>query len=264
MRARGSKLAEPRAGGPASSVAGGASPARPTPGRRFRRRQRARRRLAWRRVAFVLAVVALVGGAVWMVFFSPVLAVAGVEVRGTEVLSDEQVADAADVPLGEPLATANLTSVQARVEALPPVAAAAVSRSWPDRLRVQVTEREAVAVVAWDGRWRALDREGVLFRSYPDRPEGLVEVTMRSSTPGEALAEAGAVVGALPADLHKRLASVAVTSIDDITLRLRNGASVTWGSADRSAEKVEVLRVLLEREASVYDVTAPGRPTLRP
>jgi cell division protein FtsQ len=38
---------------------------------------------------------------------------------------------------------------------------------------------------------------------------------------------------------------------------------VMWGSAENSAEKAEVLAVLLERDAHEIDVSVPGRPTTR-
>lgn len=244
------------------------APARPeaaevTGGRLFRRRRRARRWLVWRRVLLAIVLVGGLGLGLWLVFFSSVLSVTGAEVRGTDRLTPAKVEAVADVPLGVPLATANLAAVRARVEALPEVASAEVSRSWPHDVRIDVTEREPVAVVSWEGSWRALDSEGVLFGTFDSPPKDLLTVTMRADTPSEALAEAAAVVESLPADLAARVRSVDVTSIDGITLWLRRGAQVRWGSAEQSEQKAEVLRLLLERPAQVYDVTAPGRPTLR-
>jgi cell division protein FtsQ len=231
--------------------------------KKFLRRQRARRWLVWRRILAVLVAVALVGGLVWLFFFSSVLAVKGAEVRGVEVLSASEVEDVADVPLGVPLATVDLTAVEARVEGLAAVSSAEASRAWPDHVRIDVTEREAVAVVSWEGQWRGLDETGVLFRTYPEQPAGLPEVTMSAATPVEALAEAAAVVQALPGDLLARVDHLEVGSIDRITLELTGGSTVVWGSADESGDKAAVLEVLLHQEAKVYDVTAPGRPTIR-
>jgi cell division protein FtsQ len=138
-----------------------------------------------------------------------------------------------------------------------------VSRAWPDQVRIEVTERTPVAAVLWEGRWRALDRSGVLFRDYDQRPPELPVVQMKASTPVEALAEGAAVVTALPDDLLRRVEAFDVRSIDDITFRLRGGAQVVWGSAEYSEAKAQVLGILLERGASTYDVSAPGRPTTR-
>ena len=231
--------------------------------KKFLRRQRARRWLVWRRVLAALAGVALVGGLVWLFFFSSVLAVKGAEVRGVEVLSASDVEAVADVPLGVPLATADLDAVEARVEGLAAVSSAEASRAWPDQVRIDVTEREAVAVVSWEGQWRGMDETGVLYRTYPEQPAGLPEVTMSAATPVEALAEAAGVVQALPAAVLERVDHLEVESIDRISLELGDGSTVVWGSADESEEKAAVLEVLLRQKAKVYDVTAPGRPTIK-
>lgn len=231
--------------------------------RRFLRRQRARRWLVWRRILAALVALAAVVGLVWVVFFSSVLAVKGAVVEGVDVLTVEEVRSVAAVPEGVPLATADLDAVRARVETLAPVRAVEVSRSWPDEVRIVVEERTAVAAVLSEGVWRGLDEEGVLFRAFPARPEELPEVRMRASTPVEALAEAGSVLEALPSDLLGRVQFLDVRTIDGISLTLEGGAVVNWGSAEESARKVQVLRVLFEQEARTYDVTAPGRPTVR-
>lgn len=231
--------------------------------RRFIRRQRARRWLVWRRILATVAGVCAAAGLVWLVFFSSVLAVQGALVEGVEVLSVEEVEAAADVPVGRPLARADLDAVQARVEALAPVRSAEVSRSWPDEVRVVVTERSPVAAVLREGTWRGLDADGVLFRDYAERPADLPEIRMRATTPVDALAEAATVVRALPADLRTRVAFLQVRTVDSISLTLLRGAVVTWGSAESSDRKVQVLRVLLQQDAQAYDVSAPGRPTLR-
>jgi cell division protein FtsQ len=233
--------------------------------KKFLRRQRARRWVLVRRVLALLAVVGLVVGGVWLVFFSSVLAVHQVQVRGTDVLSAADVETAAAVPQDVPLATSDLGAIQGRVEDLAPVASAEVSRVWPDTIRIDVTERQAAAVVDWEGSWRGLDEEGVLFRTYPKRPMGLPVLSIRSSSTSEALAEAAKVVGAVPAPEVKRLDHVQVGSIDDIDLVLGDGTTIRWGSADQSADKAEVLSLLMaQQKASIYDVTAPGRPTIKP
>ncbi len=231
---------------------------------RFWQRRRARRLRLLRRLLVLLLVVALVVGAVWLVFFSTRLAVHHVSVRGTEVLTDDQVRATAEVPFDVPLALSDLDAVRARVETLPAVRAAEVGRDWPDGITIEVTERVAVAAVDREGTWQGLDEEGVLFRRYPSRPEGLPQVRVTAATSVEALEEAAHVVEALPPELLRRVQAVDVESIDAISFRLTGGARVTWGSADLSEEKAQVLTVLLQREASAYDVTAPGRPTLRP
>jgi len=234
--------------------------------RRFARRQWARRWLAWRRVLVALLLLALLVGAGWLVFFSPVLAVSGVQVTGTRVLSAAVVRRAADVPLGTPVATVDLRGITGRVERLPAVRSVDVSRSWPDHVRVDVTERRPVAVVQGQGPssvLRGVDAEGVVFRQYAVRPRGLPVIRMGEKTAPDALAEAATVAAALPPRLASKVSYVEVRTVDTISLQLRNGRTVRWGSADDSTDKARVLDRLLGLKASFYDVSVAGQPVIR-
>ncbi|HET6698146.1 MAG TPA: FtsQ-type POTRA domain-containing protein [Nocardioidaceae bacterium] len=233
--------------------------------KRFARRQWARRWLAWRGLAVLFLVLAVVAGAVWLVFFSTVLAVSGVKLEGNQVLDPRAVRRAADVPAGEPLATVDLDAIAARVEGLAAVKSVDVSRAWPDRVRIAVRERTPVAVVVRDGVVSGLDEDGVIFRQYPSAPRDLPVVRMSARTRSDALAEAATVVGVLPADLADKVDFVEVETIDTISLRLHGGRTIFWGSADDSETKAKVAAVLLDaaRKADTYDVSVPGQPTTR-
>lgn len=231
--------------------------------RRFARRQWARRWLAWRYVVAVVALVGIIGGGVWLVYFSAWLSVSGVEVRGVEQLSADQVRQAAAVPQGEALARVDLDRIRSRVEALAPVRSVDVSRQWPDQVLIDVDERVAIAVVEIGGQLRGMDAEGVVFRDYAQAPAGLPRVETGGSTGAEALREAALVVAALPADLQAEVDHVEVSTVDEISLALPDGRTVEWGSADESELKARVLTDLLAAapEAPHYDVSVPGRPT---
>jgi len=231
--------------------------------RQFARRQWARRWLAWR-TGLVAALALVVTVAVlWLLFFSSVFAVSTVQVSGNSVLSAGQVRKAAAVPMGQPLASVDLGAVAARVRTLTPVQSVEVSRSWPHAVRIDIHERVPVAVVRRGGVLRGLAADGLLFRRFASRPAYLPLVRAGRQTRTDALAEAAKVVRALPAGLAAKVAHVDARTIDDISLRLRNGRRVLWGSADRSADKAKVLAVLLQHKARLYDVTVPSRPAIR-
>ena len=229
--------------------------------KRFARRQWARRWLAWRRVVALLLFMGLVVGGVWLVYFSDVLAVEQVEVQGARTLGSEQVREVAAVPAGQPLARVDLDAIRARVEALAVVRDAQVTRTWPDRVQIDVEERVAIAVVDIGGQIRGMDAEGVVFREYPKPPPGLPQVRTSSDTRGDALREAALVVESLPGGITSRVDHVEVGTIDQISLVLRDGRTVVWGSAEESDAKSEVLAGLLRQQARTYDVSVPGQPT---
>lgn len=231
--------------------------------RAFARRQWARRWLTWKYVLAGLLLLALLGGAAWLVFFSRVLAVEGVEVSGAQRLGADEVRTTAEVPTGEPLARVDLEAVRARVEALALVRDAEVTRRWPDTVVIEVRERVAVAVVEIGGRTRGLDAEGVVFDGFG--PAGDLPRVRTSPDPGrEALREAAAVASSLPDDLAARVDHVQVETVDRISLALRDGRTVVWGSAEQSDLKAEVLTALLQRPGTTYDVSVPAQPTVRP
>jgi len=229
--------------------------------RRFARRQWRRRWLSWKPLLVVVLVVGLLIGGVWVVLFSRYLSVQGVQVSGTGLLSVDDVRRAARVPADEPLARVDLAGIERRVESLAPVADATVTRQWPDQLRIVVTERAAVAVVDIGGRIRGMDESGVVFRDYPRPPRNLPLVRTSGSTGGEALREAALVVSSLPAALARRVEHLEVVTVDQITLVLRDGRQVLWGSAEESDAKARVLVALLKEPAASYDVSVPGQPT---
>lgn len=230
--------------------------------RRFARRQWARRWLAWRYVVAALLVIVLLVGGLWLVFFSSVLAVEGVDVEGTRGLADADVRVAAAVPTGDPLARVDLDAVRARVEALAMVRSADVTRQWPDRVLITVEERVAVAVVEIGGRIRGMDADGVVFRDYDRAPAGLPHVRTASDTRGDALREAAQVIAALPDDIAEKVDHVSVATVDQIELVLRDGRTVVWGSAEDSEQKATVLAELLKLPGKTYDVSVPGNATI--
>lgn len=233
----------------------------PSETRRFARRQWARRlRIArpWLITLLALGVVAL--GA-WGVFFSSWLATEQVDVSGTEIVSEDEVRRTASVDLGTPLARVDLGGVRERIEQLPAVASVSVHRAWPHTLEITVTERTPLVTVPRKGEWFAMDREGVLFRPTPMRDTTLPIVALASSADDAARREVASVVAALPDELLEKTRRVKARSMDSITLSLVDGREVRWGSSAESDRKVQVLAVLLEQPASVYDVSVPEQPT---
>lgn len=225
------------------------------------RRKEVRRR-AWLRWLLVGLGVTVVAALVYVVGFSPVLAVTRVAVSGTDVATQDEVTAAAGVPLGTPMVRLDLAGIAERVSGLPPVAEVTVTRQWPDLVEIDVTERVARLAVESGTGYLIADATGVVFDTAKSLPKGLVRV---EADPGDqqTLADAGVVFSSLSKATAERVASIEARGRDSITLRLRGGARVFWGSAEQSDLKAEVVDVLLEQGGSVFDVSAPAYPTRR-
>lgn len=225
-------------------------------------RRREVRRRAWLRWLLLGLGVALVAAVVYVIGFSPVLAVTRVTISGTDVASEEQVAAAAAVPLGTPMVRLDLAGIAERVSGLPPVAEVTVTRHWPDLVEIAVTERVARLAVESGTGYLIADATGVVFDTAKSLPKGLVKVEA-DPRDRQTLADAGVVFSSLSAATAERVASIEARGRDSITLRLRGGARVFWGSAEQSELKAQVIDVLLEEGGSVFDVSAPAYPTRR-
>jgi cell division protein FtsQ len=231
--------------------------------RDFARRRWLQRLRRLRPFLYAALVVVLVFVGVWLVFFSSVVTVTHVAVRGNESMSSVRVQKVAKAPLGQQLARVDLAAIQARVESMPAVKSASVSRSWPHTIAISITERTPVAVVDRGAGLQAVDDDGVLFGSYARKPAELPLISTAPDVKSEALAEAARVVTSLREDIAAQVDRVDVESVDRIRLHLSGGRTVMWGSADQSGEKADVLAVLLDQPGTDIDVSVPGRPTTR-
>jgi cell division protein FtsQ len=231
---------------------------------RFSRRRLLARLVRYRVQLLVVLGLGVTGAVVWLVYFSAVLGVHRIEVEGNTLLSSEQVEQAAGVELGSALAGLDVDEVADRVAALAPVASVEVERRWPRGLSIVVTERQAVAVVREGETLSGMDAEGVLFRRFEQVVQRLPLVDADQLDPAgrdDALAEVATAVAALEPAVARRVDHVEVASRDSIVLVLNGGDHVMWGSAEQSSLKGRVLTVLLEEEATRYDVSVPGQPT---
>ena len=224
------------------------------------RRQRTRRRI--RIGAAVAAVVMLAGFAIYALYFSPWLVVSHVQVRGAQLLPEEEVRHSAGVALERPLALADVSGARDRVATQAPVADVEVSRSWPETVVVDITEREPAYERVVDGGYQWVDSDGIGFHVTAARDESKILATT-SEDDQRLLRDVATVVYWIPADVVPEVTGVTAAAVDSITLQLTGDRQVVWGSAEQSELKSEVLGTLLQVEASVYDVSAPTYPTTR-
>ncbi|MGZ5366406.1 MAG: cell division protein FtsQ/DivIB [Aeromicrobium sp.] len=236
---------------------------------RFAQRRSEGRWLRIRRYVYATLFLILAAAVVWLIWFSAVLGVRHVQVKGQSTLDANEISTRAEVARGEPLAKVDTASIESRIAGLERVEEVQVTRSWPNTITINIVERESVAWILSGGAVRGLDRFGVDFRSYGKAPKGLFEVRVTatdSETRHESLVEAAEVVNAIhddAPDLFGAIRHVNVASKDSVELILDKNRTVRWGSAARSRQKLRVLEPLLDIRARTYDVTAPEQPTTK-
>lgn len=229
--------------------------------RRARARLARRRRLKWAAIGIGVALV--LGGLAWLIWGSPWLLAKDVEVRGNELVSVEQVTDAAQTPLGTPLAAVDTGAIERRVtDALPAAAAVKASRAWPGTVVIEITERRAAAAVPLGREYLWVAADGVVFHRSSAPPEGVL-VAEGAITDEGTIAALAKVAATLPPQVRERAKAISAGSRDSITIPLTDGRRVIWGSAEDSELKAQVVVPLLKVKAREYDVSAPTHPTTR-
>ncbi|WP_041241530.1 cell division protein FtsQ/DivIB [Geodermatophilus obscurus] len=257
-----------RAGGGSSRA--GVERRRPAARRRSRRDTPAdRRRRLLLRGGVATAVLGLLA---WLLWGSPVLAVADVRVDGAGTLTAAEVVDVAGIAEGTPLLRVDVDAAEARVARLPQVAGVEVTRGWPRSVVVTVVERVPVAEVEESGTRSLVDADGVLFDTvtgYP--PVGVVPLEVADPGPEDPATRAAlAALVVLPEDVRVDLADARATSAEDVTLTLEDGTTVLWGSAEEAGAKADALVALLGQlqagnlaPADTIDVSTPSAVVLR-
>ncbi len=196
-----------------------------------------------RRLRLILFAVAFLGllGLVWLALESPALDVDHVEVSGTRGVPAAEIVAAAGVSRGDALTFVDTGAVRDRVEALPLIASAKVSRSYPGTVQIAVTERDPAAWVALPvrrgarpGRVVFVDAKGRVIEEGESPAATLPEIRGLGVLPdvGERVSPVRAVtlLAELPPALRAQVGSVTVDD-GEVTLGLRPRQG-GWATAD--------------------------------
>jgi cell division protein FtsQ len=248
--------ADPALADPAAGGATGDSPGRAA--KAAARRGRSRYKAAF----FALGVAALIAAAVWALYGSRLLVVRSIQVTGTHLVPKSEVLAAAGIPEGLPLMRVNTGAAASRVDRITQVQSAQVTRNWPDGVVITVRERTPALAVPVAGGFDLVDPSGVVVRQVTKQPGRLprfVPAGPLTGNPG--VRAAASVLRELPRTLAGRVTSVTVPTPDAVTLHLRGGVTVDWGSPGLAAQKARVLAILMRTHARSYDVSAPGSAT---
>lgn len=215
-----------------------------------------------------LVLLALIGGLGWVLLVSSLFETRSVQVVGTRDLPADVVQVVAAVPLGTPMLRLDTKAIEIRVAAIPWVASVQVRCNIDGTVRIEVTERIPVALVARGGSVRLVDATGTAYATVPAEIPGLPELRVTRVGPGDAATVAAlTVLTALPDWLRVQVRSVAARSPIDVVLRLDSGRvggerEVRWGDASEGDRKAAVLGPLLTQPGTIYDVSSPTLPTI--
>ena len=234
------------------------------PARLYAARLQARAR--WRRLAVTLTVAcALVALLVYLLLWhTALIAVRGIRVVGAKSVSNSLILTTSQIRSGSSMAGLDTGAAAARIERIPQVASARVSKDWPGTVVVTVVERVAAALVPDAQGYEVVDSGGVVFGQEAKAVSGLPVITVSAPAKAdEVVPGALAALRALPAAVDRRIAAVTASDPYAITLRFTDGSTVNWGGGDDAVDKARDLEDLLRIAGGThYDVSAPDAPAM--
>lgn len=193
-------------------------------------------------------------------WYSNLLIVKNIEVRGTQEIPVELVTETSQVSLNTQLLRVPTVSVVERLKTIPQVGNVEVRRGWPYTVVIDITERIPVALTDLaEGRF-LVDQSGFPYLPAPSGANfplisGPDDLSRNSSI---------LVWQSFPDWLKPEIASTNADNPNSVWLAMTNGRKVLWGNTDNSTEKSAVLRVLRRMAASTYDVSTPEVPVVKP
>ncbi|TPG08818.1 FtsQ-type POTRA domain-containing protein [Curtobacterium flaccumfaciens] len=235
--------------------------------RRFTRRSR-HRRAAWITAA---SVVLVLGVSILVAVFSPLMALRTIEVKGTNRVDETALRQALSDQIGTPLARLDFDAIKRDVAGFPLIESYVTEEAPPHTLVVTVTERTPVVAVRSGSTFDLVDPAGIVVQSSPKRPATMPLADIaRARLGSSSFRTMTEVVLALPSTVRSQVTRVAGSTADDVTLTLKDGSTVVWGSPDDSDAKAALLAALVKdheaRNPGVvveYDVSAPDNGVIR-
>lgn len=241
----------------------------------------------------LLVVLIAVGIATLILANTGAFAVSSVEAYDSEHITADDIARLANIGDDVTLLNIDVEAIEANVKKNPWVKSVEIERVFPDTLRLRVNERRLGAVVA-------MSSGGVAWLMGDDNVwiEPLkFEVSESESTNDAALAKASdlgviliadvpnsvnpaacyecsdgaiqavmSVAAQLSDSFKERVVCYSASSEDDISITLKNGVEVSFGSDENIALKESVAERILQEYAgqvTYINVRIPSRPTYR-
>jgi cell division protein FtsQ len=205
---------------------------------------------------------------VWLGWFSTIVVVKQVEVRGVPAAQAAAIRMAAAVPMGVPLMRVDTAQVLERLERDRTLRDIRVSRELPDTIVVTGTPRVAVlALRNTKGEVEVVDADGVVFRTVASPPGDVPLVTAGSElVTVSGLRAALQALAALKPALRDDVSGVTVTAADYVTftLRVTSGTrTVIWGGLGDAQTKARLVEILAGEPGRTIDVSVPESPVTR-
>ncbi len=224
---------------------------------------------------------------------TPLFTITSIETDGSEHITAEEVARLASLPEGTTLLSVDTAQIKENVMRNPWVASVHISRNFPDKLSIDIQEREIgyVVVISGSGVCWYLGSDGVWIEPVAtsevegqSTTEAAQEIATElgciliSDAPSDTEPVAGEAVddevvsavldymNSLPEELSSQITQFTASSEASLTCALSNGVTILLGEATSISSKATVILTLLEEYAdqiTYINVRTPSNPSFR-
>ncbi|WP_459545275.1 cell division protein FtsQ/DivIB [Nocardia sp. X0981] len=198
-----------------------------------------------------------------LAWFTPLLSVREVRIEGAGAIPEERIEELLRLPERGSILRIDTAAMAERVASLPKVRSVRVQRVLPSTVRVRIEQRIPVLYYDTPEGAHLLDADGIEY-AIEATPIGVPQLlTARPGSADPLTRSAVAVVNVLPPELEAQVETVTADTVSDISLTLRDGRTVLWGSSEDGERKSAVVLPLLTRPGTVFDVSSPSLVTVR-
>ena len=213
-----------------------------------------------RRIISFLIVI-LFGLLIYLVAWSSLFTVSGIQIVGTD---QQSIRTASGISIGEKLARVEPRAVARELKKPLWVKEATISRNWlTGKVTIEITPRTPIGI--FKGHY--IDKSGTIF-DIPGVSQLALPVVEGLST-ADGLA-AIALFTQLPADFRSKVHMVSAMNVDRFQLTIEEGkrtVSLMWGSDSEMDVKIKVFEALIalkeNSKISTVDVSAPHAPIVK-
>lgn len=230
---------------------------------RLAEKQKEARRRRTKRIALISVSLIVIIGLVYALFFSPLLELRSLSVKGKFTYSDQSLTEQ---KLGTLQGQSLLTLTNGRIERTIGdkwVESVDTHAIYPHALTVTVKERVPQAIVVRGSQRFLTDKTGTLLTTSRPMPSDLPTITIhpRQKAQSATYVDIGlTVLRHVPASLKGAVADIQIAPNKLVTMTLRDGRTVMWGDKEDLTFKSQVLETLLKAPGRTYDVSDPLNP----
>ena len=216
----------------------------------------------------ILGVVLIV--LAYLLGWSSIFSVKKIEIAGAPTTAVRaEIEKKSQIKVGQQLARVNPQSVSRKIEKLPWVKDASISRDWlSGAVAIEITPREPLAFFNSDQvPGQTIDEEGQLF-SLPGYTNP--DLALISAKSPESALKANELFTQLPENFRRSITSMMATSSNTFTLNSTlegRDIRIRWGDSQDMALKISVINSLLKlpenKRINLIDVVAPHAPIVK-